>query len=79
VDKKLKRPSAATSEPPIGYKLRYQYPIIPPRILARADEAIEQAHRHVGFWPLTDIVPAMVDVCCRGQSGPSPIAGGVAF
>jgi len=27
----------------------FQYPIIPPRILARADEVIEQAHRHVGF------------------------------
>jgi hypothetical protein len=26
---------------PIGYKLRYLYSIIPPRILARADEVIE--------------------------------------
>jgi hypothetical protein len=42
----------STSKPPIGYKLRYQYPIIPPRILARADEVIEQAHRHVGFWQI---------------------------
>jgi hypothetical protein len=42
VDKKLKRPSAAiTGEPPMGYKLRYQWPVIPPRILARADEVIE--------------------------------------
>jgi hypothetical protein len=39
-------------EPPIGYKLRYQHPIIPPRILARDDEVIEQAHRHVGFWQI---------------------------
>jgi hypothetical protein len=38
------------SEPPIGYKLRYQHPIIPPRIPARAGEAIEKARRHVGFW-----------------------------
>jgi hypothetical protein len=40
------------SEPPIGYKLRYQHPIIPPRIPARAGEAIEKARRHVGFWAL---------------------------
>jgi hypothetical protein len=35
-----------------GTNFVYQYPIIPQRILARADEVIEQAHRHVGFWQI---------------------------
>jgi hypothetical protein len=50
VDKKLKRPSTAIHQRTADrVQTSYQYPIIPPRILARADEVIEQAHCHVGL------------------------------
>ncbi|MBR1157253.1 hypothetical protein [Bradyrhizobium sp. JYMT SZCCT0428] len=51
MDKKLKRPGAAPYQANRrSGKNRDPFPIIPPRILARADEVIEQAHRHVNFW-----------------------------
>jgi hypothetical protein len=40
--------------------------IIPPRILAGADEVIEQARRHVCFWHLADMAFQPADVRFRG-------------
>jgi hypothetical protein len=65
VDKKFEvtKLRRSTSEPPIRYKLRYC--IIPPRI-ARTDEVIEWAYRHVGFWHLADVPTSPGDVCIPG-------------